>query len=262
MTEEMTMDELITRARTVVQDALGPAGAVSRPVALREAATLAGRIDHTLLGAAATSAEITRVCQEAREHGFASVCVNSRWVPVVAAELAGSGVLTCSVVGFPLGAMASRAKAEETALVISEGADEIDMVISVGDLKEGNLSGVLHDISGVVVAAQGRPVKVIIETCLLDDVEKAIACDIAARAGAAYVKTSTGMSTGGATAADVALMRAVVGDDLGVKASGGIRTTQDAATMIAAGADRIGASASIAIAAGDQPSGGSSADGY
>lgn len=256
------MDDTITRAHEVVEDALGPGGSVERPRALRHADSLAGRIDHTLLGAAATSSEIIRVCQEAREHGFASVCVNSRWVPLVAAELAGSGVLTCSVVGFPLGAMASHAKAEETAFAVAAGADEIDMVISVGDLKEGNLSGVLHDIGAVVTAAQGRPVKVIIETCLLDDVEKAIACEIAARAGAAYVKTSTGMSTGGATAADVALMRAVVGDDLGVKASGGIRTTADAAAMIAAGADRIGASASIAIASGDQPPADAPSGGY
>jgi deoxyribose-phosphate aldolase len=258
----MIMEDAIARARSLVDAELGPVGSIDRPRALRDAASLAGRIDHTLLGAAATSSEIVRVCHEAREHAFASVCVNSRWVPLVAAELAGSGVLTCSVVGFPLGAMASQAKADETALAVAGGADEIDMVISVGDLKEGNLHGVHDDIRAVVIAAQGRPVKVIIETCLLDDVQKAVACEIAARAGAAYVKTSTGMSTGGATAADVALMRAVVGDDLGVKASGGIRTTQDAVAMIAAGADRIGASASIAIASGELPADGASAGGY
>lgn len=244
------MNELIARAGAVVDRELGPAEPVDRPSALRTSDMLAGRIDHTLLSASATAAEITRVCHEAREHGFASVCVNSRWVPLVAAELAGSSVLTCCVVGFPLGAMSREAKAAEAAMSVEAGADELDMVICVGDLKEGNLQAVLDDIRGVVVAADGRPVKVIIETCLLDDAEKVIACLLAMRAGAAYVKTSTGMSTGGATAADIALMRAVVGDALGVKASGGIRTTDDATTMLAAGADRIGASASIAIATG------------
>jgi deoxyribose-phosphate aldolase len=166
--------------------------------------------------------------------------------------------MTCCVVGFPLGAMSREAKAAEAFMAIDAGADELDMVISVGDLKGGSLRAVLDDIRGVVVAARGRPVKVIIETCLLDDVEKAVACLLAVRAGAAYVKTSTGMSTGGATAADVALMRAVVGDELGVKASGGIRSTADALAMLEAGADRIGASASIAIASG----GGEGATGY
>lgn len=249
------MDALIARAAELVENELGPAREVERPSALRTAATLGGRIDHTILGAAATSADVRTVCAEAREHGFASVCVNSRWVPLVAAELASSGVLTCSVVGFPLGAMSAEAKAAETEVAIESGADEIDMVISVGDLKEGNYAAVLADIRGVVVAAAGRPVKVIIETCLLDDVEKVVACLLSVRAGAAYVKTSTGMSTGGATEADVSLMRAVVGDALGVKASGGIRTSEVAQAMIDAGADRIGASASIAIAAGGAATG-------
>lgn len=248
-------DDLVARARARVDDELGAGPAAARPAALRDADSLAGRIDHTILGAAATSADVRRVCAEAREHGFASVCVNSRWVPLVAGELAGSGVLTCAVVGFPLGAMDPVAKAAETACAVRSGADEIDMVISVGDLKEGSLRAVLDDIRAVVTAAAGRPVKVIIETCLLDDEEKAVACELALRAGAAYVKTSTGMSTGGATQADVALMRAVVGEALGVKASGGIRTTQDATSMLAAGADRIGASASIAIATGAESAG-------
>lgn len=244
------MDALIARATDLVESALGPAEQVDRPSALRTADTLGGRIDHTILGATATAPDVSAVCAEAREHGFASVCVNSRWVPLVAAELAESGVLTCTVVGFPLGAMSAEAKAAETQIAVASGADEVDMVISVGDLKDGNYAAVMADIRGVVVAAAGRPVKVIIETCLLDDVEKVVACLLSIRAGAAYVKTSTGMSTGGATEADVALMRAVVGDDLGVKASGGIRTAEAAQAMIAAGADRIGASASIAIAQG------------
>lgn len=245
-----SLDPVVTRAQAKVESALGPAPEVSRPAALRTASDLAGRVDHTLLTATATPDDIRRISTEAREHGFASVCVNSRWTALVAAELDGSSVLTCTVVGFPLGAMATTAKAQEAAGAVAAGADELDMVISVGDLKAGDLAGVLNDIQAVVSAAQGRPVKVIIETCLLDDDEKAIACLLAMRAGAAYVKTSTGMSTGGATEDDVRLMRAVVGDELGVKASGGIRTTDDATRMLAAGADRIGASASIAIAAG------------
>jgi deoxyribose-phosphate aldolase len=245
-----SLDGVVSRAQAHVESVLGPAPEVSRPSALRTSSDLAGRIDHTLLTATATPEDIRRICFEAREHGFASVCVNSRWTPLVAAELEGSPVLTCTVVGFPLGAMATTAKAEEAAGAVAAGAEELDMVISVGDLEAGDLAAVRNDIQAVVSAAQGRPVKVIIETCLLDDDEKAIACLLAMRAGASYVKTSTGMSTGGATEDDVRLMRAVVGDELGVKASGGIRTTDDASRMLAAGADRIGASASIAIAAG------------
>ncbi len=244
------MTDVIVRARELVDSELGSAPDVTRPTALREATSLAGRIDHTLLAAATTAEQVRQLCHEARQHGFASVCVNSRWVPLACAELADSPVMTCCVVGFPLGAMSREAKAAEAFMAIDAGADELDMVISVGDLKGGSLRAVLDDIRGVIVAARGRPVKVIIETCLLDDVEKAVACLLAVRAGAAYVKTSTGMSTGGATAADVALMRAVVGDELGVKASGGIRSTADALAMLEAGADRIGASASIAIASG------------
>lgn len=239
---------VIEVAQSRVVDALGSESAeADRPAALRDAEVLAGRIDHTLLRADATQAEIERICDEAVQYGFASVCVNSRWVPLVAARLADASSLTCSVVGFPLGAMSARAKSEETAIAVDEGADEIDMVIDIGALKSGELAAVYQDIRGVVVAADGRPVKVIIETCLLDDEQKAVACLLAVRAGAAYVKTSTGFSSGGATADDVRLMRAVVGDALGVKASGGVRTRGDADAMIAAGADRIGASASIAI---------------
>lgn len=246
--------QTIQAARGQVEDALGPAGPVTRPQAKRDAATLGGRIDHTLLKADATREAVEQVCDEAAEHGFASVCVNSRWVPLVSARLAGRA-MTCTVVGFPLGAMSAKAKAAETAFAVADGADEVDMVIDIGALRSGDLRAVYDDIRGVVEAADGRPVKVIIETCLLTDEQKAVACLLSARAGAAYVKTSTGFSTGGATAPDIALMRAAVGDELGVKASGGVRTRADAEAMVAAGADRIGASASIAIAAGTDAAG-------
>jgi deoxyribose-phosphate aldolase len=246
----MTAD-LIARALEVVASALGPeATYVVRPTALRDSDTLAGRIDHTLLKADATLPQINHLCQEAMEHQFASVCVNSRWVPTVSETLRGSGVLTCTVVGFPLGAMTRRAKAREAAIAVEEGADEVDMVMDIGGLLSGDLAGVFEDMQGVAGASDGRPVKVIIETCLLTDEQKVIACLLAQRAGAAYVKTSTGMSTGGATVEDIALMRAVVGEQLGVKASGGIRTREDAERMLAAGADRVGASASVAIVLG------------
>ena len=247
---------VIAAATTRVEQALGPVAArVERPAAVRTSATLAGRIDHTLLKPDATRDAVEVLCAQAVEHGFASVCVNSRWVPLVAQQVAGSGVMTCSVVGFPLGAMSRRAKAAEAAMAVEDGADEIDMVLDIGGLRSDALAEAYADICGVVEAAAGRPVKVIIETCLLDDEQKAVACLLAARAGAAYVKTSTGFSTAGATADDIRLMRAVVGDELGVKASGGIRTRADAETMIAAGADRVGASASVAIVAGGDAAG-------
>ncbi len=208
---------------------------------------LASYIDHTLLKADATEAQITRLCAEAREHRFASVCVNPRWVALCAQLLAGSGVRVCTVIGFPLGASSSAIKAAETRQAVADGADELDMVISVGDLKAGNYEFVRTDIRGVVKAAEGRTVKVIIEACLLTDEEKSLACKLAMAAGADFVKTSTGFSTGGATVADVKLMRAAVGPNFGVKAAGGIRTRKDALAMIEAGANRIGASAGIAI---------------
>ena len=249
----MTSDDtsaLIVSARAEVDAAIGPADSVTdRPTALRSAATLAGRIDHTLLAPDATAERIEALCVQAREHGFASVCVNSRWVPLAAACLRGSDVMVCSVVGFPLGAMAVEAKAFEAGVAVSSGADEIDMVMDIGSMLSGDLEAVLADMRAVIRASAGRPVKVIIEACLLDDRQKVLACLLAVRSGAAYVKTSTGFSVGGATLHDVALMRAVVGDALGVKASGGIRDRATAVAMIDAGADRIGASASIAIAA-------------
>lgn len=210
---------------------------------------IASLIDHTLLRPEATSAEIRKVCGEAREYGFSSVCVNPYWVPLVTSELAGSAVKVCGVVGFPLGANATAIKVAETESAVRAGAQEIDMVINVGELRGGNFEAVRADIRAVVNAANAGNaiVKVILETALLNDEQKTIACQLAKEAGAAFVKTSTGFSTGGATAHDVALMRRVVGDSMGVKASGGIRTLEDLKAMVAAGASRIGASASVKI---------------
>lgn len=215
-----------------------------------DAGALAGYIDHTLLSPTATRAEIVGVCEEARTHSFASVCVNSTWIGLVAQLLAGSRVMPICVVGFPLGAMATPSKASETRQAISDGAAEIDMVINIGWLKGRDYDNVFDDIAAVVEAAQGRPVKVILETALLNREEKVAACAISKAAGAAFVKTSTGFGGGGATAEDIALMRAVVGPDLGVKASGGVRTADDARRFVAAGANRLGASASVAIVTG------------
>lgn len=248
---------VFNRANEAVTAALGTApDEVDVPAALRDADTLAGRIDHTLLKPEATLAAVEALCAEAAEHRFASVCVNSRWVPTAAERLAGSPVMVCTVVGFPLGAMTRLAKAEEARIAVAEGADEVDMVLDIGGLLSSDLAAVYDDILGVVAAARPAPVKVILETSLLNDDQKAIASLIAARTGAAYVKTSTGFGGGGATAHDIALMRAMVGDRLGVKASGGVRTRQDAKTMLKAGADRIGASASVAIVAGGEAAAG------
>jgi len=252
MTDHATAerDKLLDSARDVVARALGSdPGDPHAPNALRTADSIAGRIDHTLLKGDATADNIRALCTEAVTHGFASVCVNGRWVPLAAELLAAADPMVCTVVGFPLGAMAPRAKAEEARIAVAQGADEVDMVIDIGGLLSGDLVGVYEDIRGVVTAAHPAPVKVILETCLLDDERKAIGCVLAAQAGAAYVKTSTGFGAAGATVADVALMRAVVGDRLGVKASGGVRSRDDAESMLAAGADRLGASASIAIVA-------------
>ena len=204
-------------------------------------------IDHTLLKASATQADIIRICSEAKQYGFASVCVNSCYAKLVTSQLKGTGVKTCCVVGFPLGAMSTAAKAQEARCAVEDGASEIDMVINVGALKEGNDFYVEEDISAVVEAAKPAIVKVIIETCLLTDEEKVKACELSESAGAAFVKTSTGFSTGGANVHDVALMKKTVGNRLQVKASGGIHTPQQAQELIAAGADRIGASNGIAL---------------
>lgn len=210
---------------------------------------IAALIDHTILKPEAARADVIKVCREARQYHFASVCVNPYWVPLVRAELLGSPVKVCTVVGFPLGATSTEAKVAETAAALRAGAQEIDMVINVGALRSGDHEAVKTDIQQVVKPShEARAlVKVILETALLNDNEKAVACTLAKLAGADFVKTSTGFSSGGATAHDVALMRSVVGPDMGVKASGGIRTLQDLQTMAAAGATRIGASASVKI---------------
>ena len=207
-------------------------------------------IDHTLLKANATRAQIEKLCDEALQYNFASVCVNTCWVPLAHERLAGSEVNTCCVVGFPLGAMLTEAKAAETRLAVEAGADEVDMVINVGWLLDGDYDAVRDDIAAVVKAADGKCVKVIIEACLLTDEQKVKACELSVEAGATFVKTSTGFSTGGATVADVALMRKTVGDACKVKAAGGIHTADEAKAMVEAGADRLGCSAGIEIMEG------------
>lgn len=207
-------------------------------------------IDHTILKADATDQEVSKVCQEAKTFEFKSVCVNSGFVKKVAAELKGSGVLVCSVVGFPLGAMTIQAKAFETKEAIEAGADEIDMVINISKLKDKDDKYVLNDIKAVVDAAKGKNVKVILETCLLNAEEKVRACQIAVKAGAHFVKTSTGFSTAGATEDDIRLMRQTVGPNLGVKASGGVRSLEDLEKMVKAGATRIGTSSGVKIIQG------------
>ncbi len=230
-----------------------PAPADSAPPATCSA--VAPYLDHTLLKPAATDAEVRQLCEEARRYGFAAVCVNSAFVPLCASLLAGTGVTVCSVVGFPLGAMSTDAKAYETRRAVADGAREIDMVIPVGKLQAGDYAYVLRDIEAVVGAAHGVPVKVILETALLTQEQKIIACALAKAAGAAFVKTSTGFVSGGATVEDIALMRRIVGAEMGVKASGGVRDCATAMQMIEAGATRIGASASVAIVTGAQGKG-------
>ena len=213
-------------------------------------ADLAPIIDHTLLKPDATREELTRLCEEARKYGFATVCVNPSNVRLCSALLEGSGVAPIAVVGFPLGAMTPNAKAYEAREAVRNGACEIDMVINVGALKSRDYALVLDDIAAVVAASAPRSVKVILETAMLDHDQKVIACALAKIAGAAFVKTSTGFGPGGATAEDIALMRAVVGPEMGVKASGGVRTAEDVRQMVEAGATRVGASASVAIVTG------------
>jgi len=216
---------------------------------------IAALIDHTLLKPQATVADIRGLCQEARRYGFATVCVNPCWVSVAAAELDGSSVQVAAVAGFPLGANTTDIKVAETERALMDGAREIDMVLNIGELCAGNLDAVRADIAAVVAAAHARGalVKVILETALLTDDQKIAACTICKVAGADFVKTSTGFSTHGATAHDVALMRRAVGPDIGVKASGGIRTLEDLEAMRAAGANRIGTSAGVQIVEAVQP---------
>ena len=203
--------------------------------------------DHTILKADATREAVAKICEEAKEYGFMSVCVNSYYTAFVAEKLKDSDVKVCTVVGFPLGQMSTKAKAAETELAVKDGADEIDMVINVGALKDKEYDVVCNDIKEVKKACGQALLKVIIETCLLTDEEKVKACELAKEAGADYVKTSTGFSTGGADVHDVELMRKTVGDSMGVKASGGIRDKETAEKMVKAGASRLGTSATVAI---------------
>lgn len=212
-------------------------------------------IDHTILKPETTQEQVEKILSEAKEYDFASVCVNPTWVSLAAESLKDSDVKVCTVIGFPLGANTSAVKAFETEDAIANGADEIDMVINVGALKAGNDALVLDDIKAVVDASGDKLVKVIIEACLLTEDEKVRACQLSKEAGADYVKTSTGFSTGGATVADVTLMRKTVGPDMGVKASGGARSYEDAIAFIEAGASRIGASSGVAIMNGAQADG-------
>ncbi|GEL08604.1 deoxyribose-phosphate aldolase [Salisediminibacterium halotolerans] len=215
--------------------------------------SLAKMIDHTQLKPETREEKIREICTEAKDYQFASVCVNPTWVKLSSELLTGTGVDVCTVIGFPLGANTPEVKAFETTDAIANGATEVDMVLNIGALKDGNDELVEKDMKAVVEAAKGKALtKVILETCLLTDEEKVRACEIAKRAGLDFVKTSTGFSTGNATVEDVALMRKTVGSDLGVKASGGIRSLEDAEAMKNAGATRIGASAGVKIVKGEQ----------
>ena len=216
---------------------------------------LAKTIDHTLLKPEARAGDIEKLCKEAVEHGFFSVCVNSSWVPLAASLVHGSGVAVAAVSGFPLGAMHTNAKAFETERAVAEGATEIDTVLHVGRLKQGDNAYILADLQAVVAAANGKGVKVIFETCLLTDEEKVRACRLSVDAGAAFVKTSTGFSSGGATLDDVRLMHKTVDGHCAVKASGGIRDRAAALAMIEAGATRLGTSAGVTILAGETATG-------
>lgn len=213
--------------------------------------SIAALIDHTILKPDATRADVEKLCEEARRYGFASVCVNGFWVPLVAAELAEASAKVCTVVGFPLGAMTTEAKLAETQDALRKGAQEVDMVLNIGALRGGEWQAAKDDIAVLAQEchAKGAILKVILENALLTDDQKVHACKLAVEAGADFVKTSTGFGASGATASDVALMRRTVGPDIGVKASGGIRTLDNLRDMVAAGASRIGASASVAIIA-------------
>lgn len=208
---------------------------------------LAHVIDHTILKPEATENDVRRLCEEALDYHFAAVCVNACWVPLCAELVVGSDVKVCTVVSFPLGADSTKIKVDQARNALADGAHELDMVANIGYVKMERFDRVKEDVRRVVEAAAGAPVKVIIETCLLTDEEKVKACLAAQKAGAAFVKTSTGFNEAGATVADVALMRRTVGRDMGVKASGGIRTYEQAMQLIEAGATRIGSSASVAI---------------
>lgn len=248
---ERIVAEVVRRMAAAGLPAAAGAAAAARAVPSIAPAELARYIDHTLLRPEAATSAFDKLCQEALQHRFYSVCVNSCRVAYVARKLQGTGVKVCAVVGFPLGAMTSRSKAFEAREAIADGAAEIDMVINVGLLKSGDLAGVEEDIRAVRRATRGTTVlKAILETALLTQDEKLIACELAKKAGADFVKTCTGFSGGAASVEDVALMRRAVGPEMGVKASGGVRTYQGALALVAAGANRLGCSASVAIVTG------------
>lgn len=248
---ERIVAEVVRRMAAAGLPAAAGAAAAARAVPSIAPAELARYIDHTLLRPEAATSAFDKLCQEALQHRFYSVCVNSCRVAYVARKLQGTGVKVCAVVGFPLGAMTSRSKAFEAREAIADGAAEIDMVINVGLLKSGDLAAVEEDIRAVRRATRGTTVlKAILETALLTQDEKLIACELAKKAGADFVKTCTGFSGGAASVEDVALMRRAVGPEMGVKASGGVRTYQGALALVAAGANRLGCSASVAIVTG------------
>jgi deoxyribose-phosphate aldolase len=247
----MNLDELI---RQVTEEVVAKAAGESVPVAVDDysPASLAKYVDHTLLKPAASKDQVKKVCDEAIANKFASVCVNPNYIEFVAQQLSGSGVAPCVVIGFPLGATTPEVKAAETSAVVALGAKEVDMVVNIGAIKSGDWKLVKRDIEAVTAAARGKAlVKTIIETCLLTDEEKVKVCTVAKLAGADFVKTSTGFSTGGATEQDVRLMRQTVGPDIGVKASGGVKDYASAVKMIKAGATRLGTSSGVKIVTGD-----------
>ena len=209
--------------------------------------SLAKFIDHTILKPEATAHDVTRLCSEAKAHQFAAVCVNPCYVELAATLLAGTGVKVATVIGFPLGANLGVVKAFEAKLAVEQGADEVDMVINIGAAKLGQWDVVLSDIKEVVAGAEGHTVKVIVETSLLTDEEKRTVCQVVLDSGAHYIKTSTGFSTGGATVPDIALFKSIVGDQIGIKASGGVRTREDAEALVAVGATRLGTSGGVSI---------------
>jgi deoxyribose-phosphate aldolase len=241
------VQETIGRVRERVERLVGPVRTGAGTYQPTSADRLADSIDHTLLKAEATAAQVTCLCAEAREHGFHAVCLNPAFVRQAARELGGSRVSVCTVIGFPLGATTNAAKTAEARQAVEDGAGELDMVLRIGALVEEDWQGVFDDVRAVVDAAGAALVKVILEACLLSEEQKVAGALLSVAAGARYVKTSTGFSTGGATPEDVRLLRTVVGPQIGVKAAGGIRTRADAAAMLAAGASRLGCSASVAI---------------
>ncbi len=249
---EQQIEQIIQQVNQALQKMGSPAPLPTRRAPVTAETPLARLIDHTLLKPEASAAEIETLCAEAREHGFASVCINSVYVPLAAALLRESEAVVCTVVGFPLGASAPEVKAYEAKLALHQGAREVDMVLHIGALKNRDLKALYRDIDAVVTVchAEDALCKVILETSKLTDEEKVMACQVAKLANADFVKTSTGFGGGGATPEDVALMRRVVGAEMGVKASGGVRSAEDARAVVAAGATRIGASAGVAIVQG------------